>query len=469
MKPLNIKKMKQEKNIQTMAESQNRKGIRDASDGSYQTIIQNQDKVKINPASGRCSYRGGINLFRIQTNSKAPPGHARSPGSIPGGQGRNPVRSAHKEFTINNKEELFKIKNDQYSNINNNLNFKVMKKQILLLVMVFLTATTAFGQMIKGSDPQPLSCTPGPFTPMAGVPYDYSATVTPANGNFTWWATKDYDFIKTTGGVTTNNLAAKLNVGTDLIAASPNYGNTVQNANTVNITWDSGILAGTTDLSPTFVVVQNDATGTNCANNLKVYQIKPLNGFTVDIKNMNQAKAPLGYAVPYSLCVSNIESARYSGGAIVTDYGTNVMYFEVVAANFTGSYTPSFRISGLQAGQSVTSLELYTDAAMATPAIGTTLAAGVYSPASPIAVDGSVTNTSTGVSLYVKLTIANGTYETLTDNAVTLAVNGMNAVGEKDVVNTDCATQTDFEDTATQTLTARPTIQAVAPGVFVTP
>jgi hypothetical protein len=106
---------------------------------------------------------------------------------------------------------------------------------------------------------------------------------------------------------------------------------------------------------------------------------------------------------------------------------------------------------------------------MATAPIATTLTAGVYSPTAAVTVDPSVTNTSTGVSLYVKLTIANNTYETLADEPVTLAVNGTNAAGGKDVDNTDCAVQTDFEDKATQTLTARPTINAVAPGVFVTP
>ncbi len=346
-----------------------------------------------------------------------------------------------------------------------------MKKQFFILAIVLFSTSMVFGQMKKGSDPLPLSCTPGPLTPMAGVPYDYAATVVPANGNFTWWATKDFNFITTTAGVAANNLSTKLNVGAELIAASANYGiaGGPTNASTVNITWGDAVLTGTTDASPTFVVVQNDATGTNCANNLKVYQIKPINGFTVDIKNMDQTKAPLAYAAPYSFCVSNIAGARYSGGAIITDYGTNVMYFEVVAANFTGGYTPSFKISGLQTGQSITALDLYTDAAMATPAIGTTLTAGVYSPSAAITVDPSVTNTSTGVSLYVKLTIANGTYETLVDEPVTLAVNGTNAAGGKDVVNTDCAIQTDFEDTSTQTLTARPTVTAVAPGVFVTP
>ncbi len=348
-----------------------------------------------------------------------------------------------------------------------------MKKQIFILLLAIFASVTAFGQMKAGSVPQPLSgCTTDATHPLAGVPYNYAVTVAPTGGNFQWWATKDYNFITSTAGVPSNNMATtKLTVGADLLAADSNYG-TTGSLDNVNITWSSATLAGTTPGSPTFVAVQYDGVSPACANNLKVYQITPVNGFTVDIKNMDQTKAPLAYSAAYSFCASNIASAVYDPGtkAIVTNYGSNDLYFEVVAANFTGGYTPSFQVSGLAGGQTVTSLNLYTDAAMATTAIATTLAAGAYSTSAPVTVDPSVTNTTTGVSLYVKLTIANGTHENLTGDPITLAVNGTNTAGQKDVVNSDCSTQTDFEDTATQTITARPTVTSVpATGVFVTP
>ena len=345
-----------------------------------------------------------------------------------------------------------------------------MKKQILFLIMAVYAATSAFGQMLPGSAPLPLTgCTTDPTHPLAGVPYDYSVVVNPTGGNFQWWATKDVDFIKTTAGVTTNNIATKLTVGTDLLGTSANYG-TTGTLDNVNITWSSATLVATTVAAPTFVVVQNDATGTNCANNLKVYPILPVNGFTVDIKNMDQAKVPTPlYTDPMAVCVADIVSAKYVGGAIVTNYGTNILYFEVVAANFTGGYTPSFQLTGLAAGQTVTSLELAVASTFATP-IATILTAGTYAPAAPITIDPSVTTTAAGVSIFVRLTIANGTDEHLSDSAIALAVNGTNTAGQKDVVNTACGTQTDFEDVATQTLTKRPTVTSVpATGVFVTP
>lgn len=347
-----------------------------------------------------------------------------------------------------------------------------MKRQIFILILAVFIATTAFGQMKHSSDPIPLAgCTPDATHPLAGVPYNYKATANPAGGNFQWWATKDYNFISTTGaGVTTNNSDKKLVDPADLKAGA-NYG-TAGATDNVDITWTSATLAGTTTAAPTFVVVQYDAASPACANNLKVYQILPVNGFTVDIKNMDQSKAPLAYAAPYSFCVSNIFSAKYDAGtkAIVTDYGKSVLYFEVVAANFTGSYTPSFQVTGLKSGQTVTSLELYTDAAFGTTAIATALNAGAYSPAAAITVDPSVTNTSNGVSLFVKLTIAHGTYEGLDDVPITLAVNGTNSSNEKDVVNSACGTLTDYEDSAIQTITKRPKVDSVpATGVFVTP
>jgi len=347
-----------------------------------------------------------------------------------------------------------------------------MKKQIFILVLAIFASVTAFGQMKTGSAPQPLTgCTTDALHPLAGVPYNYAVTVAPTGGSFQWWATTDFNFISTTAGVTSNNSATKLTVGTELLSADANYGVAGGTLDNVGITWSSATLAAAAT-KPTFVAVQYNGVSPACANNLKVYQITPVNGFTVDIKNMDQAKLSLAYAATYSFCVSNIASAIYDTGtkAIVTDYGSNDLYFEVVAANFTGGYTPYFQVTGLAAGQTVTSLNLYTDAAMATTAISTTLTGGAYSPAAAVTIDPTVINTTAGVSLYVKLTIANGNHENLTGDAITLAVNGTNTAGEKDVVNTACNTQTDYEDTSTQTIAARPKVTASGTGMtFVTP
>ena len=344
-----------------------------------------------------------------------------------------------------------------------------MKKQILFSVLAIVATTSVFGQMKLGSAPQPLTCTTAnALNPIAGISYTYPATVT-NGGTFQWWATTDVNFI--TAG--TNNSSTKLLVGRDkaIIEASSNYGVAGSALNSVDVKWSNATLNAAKTV-PTFVVVQNDATSPNCANNLKVYKINPINGFTIDIKNMTQAKVTQAYGSSVAFCVSNIASATYdpATSSVVTNYGTNIMYFEVVAANVTDGYIPRFQVADLEPGQSVTSLELFTDAAFATTAIATTLSSGVYSPAAAIEVDPTVTNYAAGVSLYVKLTINNGTYENLTDNTITLKVDGTNIAGDKDVDNTDCSVITEFGDVASQILTKRPTIVAPVTGqTFVTP
>ncbi|HEY5140819.1 MAG TPA: hypothetical protein VIJ25_16115, partial [Methylococcales bacterium] len=197
-----------------------------------------------------------------------------------------------------------------------------------------------------------------------------------------------------------------------------------------------------------------------CANNLKVYKITPTNGFTVDILNLDATKTPLAYNAAFSTCVSPVQSAKYIAGAIVTDYGTNVLYYEVVASNFTGSWAPTFTLPAVAAGMTATVVWDY-DLTFAAP--------HAANNGDPVLT--SVTNTSNGVSIFVRVTIQNGTHEGLTDFAYPLNVNGKDAALNPDVINTDCTLAPSAnDDVATQTLLARPTVTAApATGAFVTP
>ena len=81
-----------------------------------------------------------------------------------------------------------------------------------------------------------------------------------------------------------------------------------------------------------------------------------------------------------------------------------------------------------------------------------------------------MTNTTLGVSIYVRVTINNGLYEGLTDDAISLAVEAVNDSAEPDIDNATCAAPaTTYEDVATQTLNiVRPTVTSVpATGAFV--
>jgi len=333
-----------------------------------------------------------------------------------------------------------------------------MKKQLFILILALfavIITNTAMGQAIHHEDPLPLTgCTTGPLNPLAGNSYNYSAIVNPTGGNFQWWATTNQNFI----AAGANNIGTRLTVlAGDLLAASASYGVTSTTDN-VDITWSSGTLAAATAGTPTFVVVQYDAVAPGCANNLKVYEIDPVNGFTVDILNLDGTQAPLAYGTDFSTCVSDIESATYNAGAIVTDYGTNILYYEVVAANFTGSWIPSFTLPVLPAGLTAV-VEWDYDLTFAAP--------HAANNGDPVLT--SVTPTTTGVSIYVRVTVDNGTYEGIANVPYLLTVNGVDSAGNDDVLNTDCNNTSLVDNQALQTILARPTVTAGGGLNFVTP
>lgn len=344
-----------------------------------------------------------------------------------------------------------------------------MKKQFLfLLVLAFFAGITAYGQAVPGSAPRGTNCTDDALHPIAGKPYTYQASANPTGGNFLFWATKDQNFITTVAGTTTNNLATMLTTPVDLLATSGNYGASGATDN-VSITWSDLVLSQTTAGSPTFVAAHYAAPVSGCADNFRVWSILPIKAFTVDIRNIENASSTiLGYDAAEDQCMDVVRGATYSGGAMVYDFGTQVLYFEVVAANFTNSWTPTFTLSGLHAVQ--TGLVEWTYDAPATWGAGT-----VWNAANTV-VTTNETNTSNGVSIYVRVTITNNNYEGTVARPITLAVDGVNSVNEWDIENNTLTnpgplcnpgTLNDMMDVAVQSLQPRPTLTPVTPVPFV--
>lgn len=330
-----------------------------------------------------------------------------------------------------------------------------MKKSVFILfALIVFAGSYALGQATHNSYPLPLvGCATGPLSPIAGNSYNYSALVDPTGGTFQWWATTDQAFIA--GGA--NNIDTRLTVADgELLATSGNYGTGGADDN-VDITWASSTLAAA-ETTPTFVVVQYDAPAGECSNNLKVLKIDPVNGFTVDIKNMFEDFDTTAYGQLVDTCASLVQGASYNAteGNVTYDFGDNGLLFEVVLANFSVSATVDFSIAGLQLGQTADLSWGYTPATAGGTAIDTDLPNGPVGI--PITVTSSVPNTGIGVSIYVKAIVNNNYFEGITDADFTLAVNATNAEGDDDVVNDDCETQEDFEDMSTQRILARPTV-----------
>ncbi|MEI6140246.1 MAG: hypothetical protein WCP85_13345 [Mariniphaga sp.] len=348
-----------------------------------------------------------------------------------------------------------------------------MKKQILFFAIALVSSISfAWGQGAKTSSaPQASSCVPDALHPVAGVPYVYKATVSPSAGTYEWWATKDASFI-TAPGVT--NMSTYLKsptttvTGTDLISQSTNYAKTAQTSDEVTITWSDVVLSTTkyqtvpgATPSPTFVVVRYVAGGTECADNLKVYELDPINAFSVDIKNINDAdNSILGYGVTTTQCPANVSKATYVNKAMVYEYGVDYLYYEVIAANFSSYWVPTFTLTGNHTAQ--TYVVEYTYAAPSTWAGTPPTWTAVANGTTHFTLDPTVTTTAAGVSVYIRVSITNNNYEGLAARPITLAADGQNSVGTWDIVNSATActatAAADSNDTAIQTIKARPTV-----------
>ncbi len=338
-----------------------------------------------------------------------------------------------------------------------------MKKQFLILMLALfaLSVSNSYGQAVPGSSPRPLptDCATGPLSPIAGVPYTYGADVTPPGGTAVWYATTSTTFMEDG-----NRVATPLTVGSgNPIAAAANYlvnDSPVINPTETSITWTSSALAAVDNINNfLFVVVEYTAAAADCSNNMKVYRINPVNAFTVNVKNLNTV-----YGVDDPQCYAPVKGAVFNPGTLdmTMDYGSNTLLFEIVAANFTESWTPTFALNGLSGAQRADVFWSYTSDFAIENSLGTNLGNGTINGQE---VTTSITDTSNGVSIFVKVVVHNNTYEGISNDPITLYAMGLNAADESNIDNFSASPSctvniTDIADadSAYQTLEARPAV-----------
>lgn len=368
-----------------------------------------------------------------------------------------------------------------------------MKKQILFLtlfVAAILVGNNAYAQNLSAQpadclDPTPVTCltaTVGPLAPIAGQPYQYTVDVPTPTGTktYNWFVTTDQTFIDATTGLTTNISA----IGDAYIAAvNTGLGGTYNNATgggteTINITWNSF----TPDAAnPVFLVIYVENTDLCTVDNLEAFIIEPQFAFTLDIANV--AADGTALAADASDCVSNIVSAEWDGTDINMDYGENYLYFHVVAANFYNSWMPSFQLSGVNiSGSAVQAVDwAYPAEAVSGTWHGTSSSDDLnYTSTEAVAVQasGATSVGEEGECIIVRVHIDHNQDETITQQDVTLAVNGRmfdgsaasgaeyNNTALDDIDATSCAA-VEFDDSATHILTPRPDINEDSPSPFV--
>jgi len=314
-----------------------------------------------------------------------------------------------------------------------------MKTKMLLSMLVFLAGISfTYGQV----------CTPGPLSPAAGTPYVYKVLIgnppyNGATGSFTWYVTTNVDLLSSTGVVPSPGE----------IIATGTYNAPAVGQDQIEITWTAqAVVNGATN--PYYLVVKFAGNNGICdAMNMKVWEIKPINKFLLAINTMGGAGGDGTY------CAADVTSAIVTPGASPTvnyQYGTNMVYARVTAKNYTGEWTPSFRLDGLDAVQTLASVVWSTDS-LFTTTHATTLAGNVATSTdnATAAFDGSS-------KIWVRFEIQNNHYETLADLPLTLAVDGVITVGATslpDVISeTDCNPEVPFGKSVNQTIKARPTI-----------
>jgi|APCry1669188910_1035180.scaffolds.fasta_scaffold00020_56 hypothetical protein len=314
-----------------------------------------------------------------------------------------------------------------------------MKKQFLLLILLVISGLSA-------AYSQP-NCTQGPLAPAAGSPYTYTVTINdpPFNhtaGLYTWYVTTNVDLLNATG-VVSNNAGEIIATGT--------YNAPAAGQSSIQITWTAqAIVNGITH--PYYLVIKfaGSNNGICDAMNMKVWQVTPINKFLLAINIYNGTD---------KYCSAPVSSATVTPGASPTvnyQYGVNTIFARVTPKNYTGDWTPSFKIDGLDPIQTLTAVSWSTDS-LFTATHTTTIAGNVATSTDPhtAAFDGSA-------RLYLKIDVDNHHFEGLSDLALTIGVDGVIHVGAttlNDVKSeTDCSDEIAFGKTLPITIKARPTV-----------
>jgi hypothetical protein len=358
-----------------------------------------------------------------------------------------------------------------------------MKKQILILVMALVAIS--FQQVIAQVpylEPTELDCIDleDPLNVVPGHDYTYTVTVpNPGPHLYHWFVTQDTEFIEEGALVATPETIPASAI---LASGSGHYNTPTTGANSITLTWNSFILnPGQYVFVGIFVVDEN-----GCSNNLKVYRIRPLHAFTLDLANVNNNVVPPILAPDgFDQCVSEIESAVFDvdhgdDGGIVYNFGRDSLYYVVAAANFSTGYQLQYIFSGLQgatpegslpqtasiawsytmAGLETATAQSITDGAIGTLGI-------VQAQDAPVGADGEM--------VYIKVLILHNHYELTTDTPYSFAIDGVltDATGivldpdlYADLHHGDCDFDGFDNDVTTQVLNARPTINAVSPDLL---
>ena len=339
-----------------------------------------------------------------------------------------------------------------------------MKKQILILVFlvlaVFAGVNKSYGQ-----------CTAGPLAPAAGVEYDYEVAVSGGTATvaiYNWFVTQNVNVL--------TGFGAPITPGTDfavVTATGFSLYNTAVATNTtskIRLNWTSAAIANG---AAYYVAVKYTETGSaGCTvENMKVWQVKPINTFFLAIKGSDLS----GDISKNNTCPPDIDGAVITPSAtapkIAYTYGQTIISYKVIASGVNGTWTPSLQlpapVGATTTLQNYNTAEWSVDGSTNWHAFSLTdgdIAGGNYTSATttaPVTVAGS--------TIYIRVKIDNVNFESLASQAILAGIDGTLPGGVKDIVGGGtCTDEVDYGKTGTYTINARPTVGPTTTGAFIT-
>ena len=332
-----------------------------------------------------------------------------------------------------------------------------MKKQLFLSVILALFA---------GISTLNAQCVGNGFNPSAGTLYLYNVTIAGSGyggaGSYDWYVTQNVDLL---------NAGAIIALPSTLFTVDPansSYHASGVTSNQIGLTWTAAAVSSAT---PFFLVLRYSEANSNgvpgcSAENIRVWQINPINTFLLAITGATSTGDPFANA---NQCAAPLTGAVVTPGApstVAYTYGMNTLFYRVVASGTSGTWVPSVMIPALLGlSQNYAAVEWSANMAGTGPwtaftgAAGNTAGGQFVSPTSA-----TITDPVAGTPILIRIQIANVNWETLASQPVLVGIDGFLPTGMSDIwggtgpVPDPCAQADPFAKTATYTVLARPTV-----------
>ena len=337
-----------------------------------------------------------------------------------------------------------------------------MKKLLLILVLVLFAGISSVNAQ----------CVANGFTPAAGLPYIYDVTVTGTGysgaGTYDWYVTQDVNIILGAAIIPETNVFFTVNE-----TGYSTYHDATGTTNQINLTWTP---AAVSSALPFYLVLRytetNSTSSPTCsAENIRVWQIDPINTFLLAIEgatntgaafaSAEQCAAPLLSAVITPNVNPLLASVNYT-------FDANAIYYRVTGSGILGNWKPSIRIPALAGlGQNYTTVEWNQDITGGGAWHSFNVPASNIAGGDFVSTDlANITDAVAGTPILIRIVIANVNYETLADQPILVGIDGYlpTAFTESDIwggtgpVPDPCEQADAFAKTATYTILARPTI-----------